>query len=239
MVGRAGRPGFSTPITHPGSIPDPIQGESYLVVGKKEREKAVALVQQPLPFVLSQMHPKNDGGKGLLKAVLEMYGLSLCSNIEHVRAYIRHTLLWFQARVQSPDSRAISARQYLLPGSVDTGKEAGFNRNVSGATTTCGAGSAALGGKEEGADETSAVLAVAGEAMGFLVEARALCAYSATAAPQGGTSGALSGGNSCCMIAQLRSDGRRNGLVIVSQSLSSSFLHIFIIDIRPFLSLYA
>lgn len=97
MVGRAGRPGFSTPVTSSSTGEQTTEGESYLVVSKKEKDKAVSLIQQPLPCVFSQIHPKSDGGKGLLKAILEMYGLGLCTNIEHVRAYVRHTLLWFQA----------------------------------------------------------------------------------------------------------------------------------------------
>jgi hypothetical protein len=188
MVGRAGRPGFSTPISTPGSTPEPVQGESYLVVSKKEKDIAVALIQQPLPCVLSQIHPKNDGGKGLLKAVLEMYGLSLCSNMEHVRAYIRHTLLWFQARFQSPGNLTVSSRPCLLLGNVGTGKEAGLNRNITGGT-----GSTVPAGTEDIVDEASAVLVVAGEAMEFLVEARALCPYSATVVSQEGAGEALKG----------------------------------------------
>ena len=106
MVGRAGRPGFSSPknliksVENSGGIGAAMQtqGESYLIVSRQEKEKAVALINQPLPHVLSQLHPNNDGGKGLLKAVLEMYGLNLCSNKEHVWSYVRHTLLWFQAQ---------------------------------------------------------------------------------------------------------------------------------------------
>jgi hypothetical protein len=79
----------------------PTQGESYLVVKKHEKDLAISLIRQELPCVLSQMHPKNDGGRGLLKAVLEMYGLNLCANIEHVRSYVQHTLLWFQAQGRS------------------------------------------------------------------------------------------------------------------------------------------
>lgn len=127
MVGRAGRPGFAAPTAIPPSIstlssvtssggagagsslsaakstlPTPqTRGESYLVVPSREIDKAIHLIQQPLPNVLSQMHPKNDGGKGLLKAVLEMYGLGLCTNMEHVREYVRHTLLWYQAQARS------------------------------------------------------------------------------------------------------------------------------------------
>jgi Helicase conserved C-terminal domain len=189
MVGRAGRPGFSTPISTPGSAPEPVQGESYLVVSKKEKDQAVALIQQPLPCVLSQIHPKNDGGKGLLKAVLEMYGLSLCSNAEHVRSYIRHTLLWFQAKVQSSGNRTILNGQCQLLSITDTGKGAGMNRIISGVSSGGGGGSTVPTGTEDTVDEASAVLAVAGEAMGFLVEARALCPYSATAVPQGGAAG--------------------------------------------------
>ena len=130
MVGRAGRPGFSQPknLTKNGLNPLGLgaslqtQGESYLVVSKQDKDKAVALIQQPLPHVLSQMHPNNDGGKGLLKAVLEMYGLSLCTNKEHVWSYVRHTLLWFQAQARDNKLR-------LQLGSVSRGYNNGKSHN--------------------------------------------------------------------------------------------------------------
>jgi hypothetical protein len=106
MVGRAGRPGFSSISPNVASLGgiDPAsqsQGESYLLVKKHEKQKAISLIRQPLPCVFSQMHPKNDGGRGLLKAILEMYGLSLCESFEDVQSYVRNTLLWYQAKVRS------------------------------------------------------------------------------------------------------------------------------------------
>ena len=174
MVGRAGRPGFTAPTCTPGCAPQPLQGESFLVVSRKEKEKAVELIQQPLPCVLSQMHPKNDGGKGLLKAVLEMYGLSLCSNIDHVHSYIRHTLLWFQAREKSTKLQlnenprmTIQESAHRKDNHVDE-KQIGHQNNESNQVLAL---PLLLSGIE---DEASAVIEVAGEVMAFLVETRAL-----------------------------------------------------------------
>jgi hypothetical protein len=165
MVGRAGRPGFTSQSSTPGCAPQPLQGESFLVVSRKEKEKAVSLIQQPLPCVLSQMHPKNDGGKGLLKAVLEMYGLSLCSNIDHVHSYIRHTLLWFQAREKSTRSLHTEHPGMIIQGSGQRMDNDKHDSNQSSAIAL------PLSGIE---DEASAVIGVAGEVMAFLVETRAL-----------------------------------------------------------------
>ena len=147
MVGRAGRPGFSPPknLIKSGVNLEGIgaalqtQGESYLVVGRQDKEKAVALINQPLPHVLSQLHPNNDGGKGLLKAVLEMYGLNLCSNKEHVWSYVRHTLLWFQAHASRPQMGVVledntdiikNSGSYITDGRMTMNhKKNDFNRN--------------------------------------------------------------------------------------------------------------
>lgn len=165
MVGRAGRPGFTSASSTPGCAPQPLQGESFLVVSRKEKEKAVSLIQQPLPCVLSQMHPKNDGGKGLLKAVLEMYGLSLCSNIDHVHSYIRYTLLWFQAREKSTRLLHIEQPGMIIHGS---GQRMDNDKHDS---NQCSAIALPL---SVNVDEASAVIGVAGEVMAFLVETRAL-----------------------------------------------------------------
>ena len=164
MVGRAGRPGFKAPTCTPGCAPQPLQGESFLVVSRKEKEKAVELIQQPLPCVLSQMHPKNDGGKGLLKAVLEMYGLSLCSNIDHVYSYIRHTLLWFQAREKSTKLKLTENPRMTIHDMHEN--RDGHQNNVSNQGPAL-ALPLPLSGIE---DEASAVIEVAGEVMAFLVE---------------------------------------------------------------------
>ena len=176
MVGRAGRPGFTAPPCTLGCAPQPLQGESFLVVSRKEKEKAVDLIRQPLPCVLSQMHPKNDGGKGLLKAVLEMYGLSLCSNIDHVHSYIRHTLLWFQAREKSTKLQltenprmTVQENTHRMDNDMHENQN-GHQSNESNQGLAL-ALPLTLGGIE---DEASAVIEVAGEVMAFLVETRAL-----------------------------------------------------------------
>ena len=212
MVGRAGRPGFSPPknLIKSGVNLEGIgtalqtQGESYLVVGRQDKEKAVALINQPLPHVLSQLHPNNDGGKGLLKAVLEMYGLNLCSNKEHVWSYVRHTLLWFQAHASRPQMGVVfgdntdmiknngsyitdsTNRNPKNDGNIDNNnprpttnsKEIEINRaeiNLFNKAHPDG-----MEKKEECSDsEATAVMEVATEVVDFLIEARALDTYTA------------------------------------------------------------
>ena len=223
MVGRAGRPGFSSPknliksVENSGGIGAAMQtqGESYLIVSRQEKEKAVALINQPLPHVLSQLHPNNDGGKGLLKAVLEMYGLNLCSNKEHVWSYVRHTLLWFQAQTSrlqmgivmegninaiqnsssyTTDDRMIithqnsdNSKNHMNNGIIDMNNSSRLTSNIiviegkkneiidlnelhPGYMKKKGGGSVS---------EATAVLEVATEVVDFLIEARALDAYTA------------------------------------------------------------
>ena len=242
MVGRAGRPGFSTTKIMKNARTDAVltgqpectgqpestsqaragqvvstgqsnvqsylqsYGESYLVVSKNEKMKAIALIQQPLPCVLSQMHPKSDGGKGLLKAVLEMYGLSLCTNKEHVWGYVRHTLLWFQA-LSSPSplpspSPSLSPLSFSLPSisnsiiplnSIQNAQNYKIeNAKIEQRTSSLSTDISKIEKekekekekeiekeKENKLSEADAVLRVSTEILNFLIEARTLDLYSA------------------------------------------------------------
>ena len=54
-----------------------------------------------MPNVMSQIHPRLDGGNALMKALLEVTGLGLCSSKESLMDFFRHTLLFCQAPAHS------------------------------------------------------------------------------------------------------------------------------------------
>ena len=93
MIGRAGRAGQTD------------KGESFLLIKKIELYKGLVLMNKTLPIVTSQMKPNLDGGKGLIKAILEVFSLGLCCNVRDILEYIRHTLL-FQEKCFSNSSNS-------------------------------------------------------------------------------------------------------------------------------------
>eukprot|EP01041_Mallomonas_annulata_P000427 gene427-765_t len=82
MCGRAGRAGHTS------------FGESFLLVKSSERTQAIALSNAPMPCVCSQMHPALDGGRGMLKALLELYMLGVCTTAGDALEYMRYTLMF-------------------------------------------------------------------------------------------------------------------------------------------------
>jgi replicative superfamily II helicase len=76
MCGRAGRAGQST------------SGDSYLLVKAVEKDIALTLANQQMPNIVSQMNPDIDGGRALLKSILEMNGLGLCSDLQSITDYV-------------------------------------------------------------------------------------------------------------------------------------------------------
>jgi DNA polymerase theta len=82
MVGRAGRPGQST------------TGESFLVVEKCEIAAALKIVNGALPNVTSQLAPRRNGIKLLLKALLDIHALSFCRTLEDVIHFAKLTLMF-------------------------------------------------------------------------------------------------------------------------------------------------
>jgi replicative superfamily II helicase len=84
MCGRAGRAGQST------------SGDSYLLVKAVEKDIALTLAYQQMPNIVSQMNPDIDGGRALLKSILEMNGLGLCSDLQSITDYVKHTLFFCQ-----------------------------------------------------------------------------------------------------------------------------------------------
>ena len=91
MSGRAGRTGLTS------------YGESFLVVKPNEKMKAVMLVQQRIPDVVSQLNPEFDGGKGILRSILELFSLGLCSSESDVENYILQTLWYAESTPEMRD----------------------------------------------------------------------------------------------------------------------------------------
>lgn len=54
-----------------------------------------------MPNVVSQIHPRLDGGNALMKALLEVTGLGLCNSAKSLTDFIQHTLLFCQAPAHS------------------------------------------------------------------------------------------------------------------------------------------
>ena len=80
MCGRAGRPGLAA------------FGESFLLVRNVEIPMAIRLCCAPLPVIRSQIRPAIDGGKALLRVMLELFALRLCDNESDLLQYIRQTM---------------------------------------------------------------------------------------------------------------------------------------------------
>eukprot|EP01039_Chlorochromonas_danica_P006257 gene6257-6898_t len=88
MCGRAGRAGQA------------VEGEAFLVVRNVDRPRALHLLAQPLPDIASRLDPKIDGGNALLKGVVEVVGLGLCTSVHDLLAFLRATL-WAQQMIAS------------------------------------------------------------------------------------------------------------------------------------------
>lgn len=99
MTGRAGRAGQCVNG----------YGESFLIATRAEMAKALQLVNQPLPDVNSQMNPRLDGGRGLMKAILEMHSLDICQSLSDTLEYVKGTLLFKESSVSSSSSDASSS----------------------------------------------------------------------------------------------------------------------------------
>ena len=89
MCGRAGRAGLER------------YGESFLVVKGAEKERALILSQQEMPDVVSQISPIIDGGRGLLKAILELFNLGLSHSSEDVKTHVMQTLMYAECTSDS------------------------------------------------------------------------------------------------------------------------------------------
>ena len=98
MIGRAGRMGQG------GNV-----GESFLLVKALEKTKALALSNQVMPNVVSQMHPGRDGGNALLKALLEVVGLGVCSTVTEAQLFVQQTLLFHQSITEQQSHQTTAA----------------------------------------------------------------------------------------------------------------------------------
>lgn len=94
-----------------------------------ECEKALHLANGLMPDVTSQLHPSRDGGNGLLKAAIELIGLSLVTTVEEYDVFIQQTLLYAESEVKSEamdtatmslrfliDARIVDCSSPLVPG---------------------------------------------------------------------------------------------------------------------------
>jgi DNA polymerase theta len=96
MSGRAGRKGQTD------------FGESYLVIKPNQLEQALQLVRSSLPNVISQIHPDNDGGNALVKALIDLIGLEICTNPSDILHFISYTLLYQQAKSETEKERLLT-----------------------------------------------------------------------------------------------------------------------------------
>lgn len=99
MTGRAGRAGQCING----------YGESFLLATRSELHKALQLVNQPLPDVTSQMNPRLDGGRGLMKAILEMHSLDICQTLSDTLEYVKGTLLYKENSKEAASSSTPSS----------------------------------------------------------------------------------------------------------------------------------
>lgn len=112
MCGRAGRAGIMSGTDK--------SGETYLLIKPMEIPNALTLMNSPLPNITSQMSPALDGGKGLLKAVMELFTLELCFSLEDVCTYAQSTLLYHEqcGTSSAAASKEISAVSYSYDGAA-------------------------------------------------------------------------------------------------------------------------
>lgn len=129
MCGRAGRAGQAA------------LGEAFLIANQRESERAFALINSPYPAVVSQMSPKTDGGRGVLKALLEVFSLGLCENITDALSFLKGTLLYFSStdehRIEVLESGQ-KCLKFLVQARLIESKSAGFDSHTAIAITRFG-----------------------------------------------------------------------------------------------------
>lgn len=82
-------------------------------MNENELDKAIALSTSQMPPVASQINPSRDGGRGLLKAILELHSLKLCRCVEDVLTYVRQTL-WYSTSATEDLCDVINAAKTCL-----------------------------------------------------------------------------------------------------------------------------
>lgn len=114
-----------------------ISGESFLLVKSLESDKALHLANGVMPDVTSQLHPSRDGGNGLLKAAIELIGLSLVSSVSEYEMFIQQTLLYAESEVKSQamDTAILSLRFLIDARIVDCSVPLVPNQTLSSSAT--------------------------------------------------------------------------------------------------------
>jgi len=70
-----------------------------------------------MPDVVSQIHPKLDGGRGLLRAILEIFSLNICRTVEDVKRYVDQTLMFQESSDSTKPfvvATALSCLEFLI-----------------------------------------------------------------------------------------------------------------------------
>lgn len=83
MIGRAGRAGFD------------VQGESFLIVSRKDRERVYELIESPMTDAITSMHLNE--GYGLKNLILSAISLKLACTMKRLKILAKTTFLAVQA----------------------------------------------------------------------------------------------------------------------------------------------
>lgn len=135
MIGRAGRAGQCQ------------YGESFLLVKRHELPKALDLVHQSLPNIVSALAPERDGGNAILRLIIEACGLHLVKSLGDAVRLVQHTLFY-----------------HLLPGTSSSKTEA-INKIVSSAVDFLAKGHILRVESRELADSSRIEMSRLGQAM--------------------------------------------------------------------------
>lgn len=117
MCGRAGRAGHVSKTT----------ADAFLVVKSVEKAAALELMNATYPNVCSQMNPLlPDGSKAVLRAIVELCFLGLCSSLDTLKMYVAQTLFYAECSLgegaegmmQAFLQMAVGALQFLLNAEV-------------------------------------------------------------------------------------------------------------------------
>lgn len=83
MIGRAGRAGFD------------VQGESFLIVSRKDKERVHELIESPMTDAISSMHLNEF--YGLRNLILSAIGLRLAYSVKSLKVLVKQTFIAVQA----------------------------------------------------------------------------------------------------------------------------------------------
>jgi len=92
MSGRAGRAGQAT------------KGESILILQPKEVAPATKCMLAPLPPLTSCLSPERDGGRALIRTLLEAVASGVLKEQKYLQEFFACTLYAFQVSIATPNS---------------------------------------------------------------------------------------------------------------------------------------